>query len=129
MNKADKARMQAIKDSGCIATLLATGQSQAPDVHHLTSGGRRNGHQHTIGLSPYHHRGLIPDGHTKQSMSGLMGPSYAWGRKGFAEFFGGDELLLQIQNRILTRFNENPWNDYQIPTLVRREAQHLWAER
>jgi len=129
VNKTDKARLQAIKDSGCIATLLATGQSQAPDVHHLTSGGRRNGHQHTIGLSPYHHRGLIPDGHTKQSMSGLMGPSYAWGRKGFAEFFGSDELLLQIQNRILHRFNENPWFDYCVPTLIKREAQHLWAKR
>jgi hypothetical protein len=129
MNKADTQRMQAIKDSGCIATLLATGQSQPPDVHHLTAGSRRRGHQATIGLSPYHHRGLIPEGHTKQSISGIMGPSYAWGRRGFQAFFGSDELLLKIQNKILEHFNESPWSDYEVPGLVKREAQHLWSER
>ena len=120
--------MQAIKESGCILCLIVCGKTQAPDVHHLTSAGRRKGHQHTIGACPYHHRGHL-NGQSKQQMSGLLGPSHAWGSKGFHEFFGSDELLLQIQNRILTRFNENPWFDYQVPTLVRREAQHLWTER
>ena len=128
MNKADSTRMQAIKESGCICCLLETGKTQAPDVHHITSGGRRDGHQATIGLCPYHHRGLL-NGMSKQAMSGLVGPSLVWGRKGFRQHFGTDEQLLKIQNRILEQFKENPWFDYRVPTLVKSEAQQMWSER
>ena len=127
LTKAEKARMQAIKDSGCIACMLATRSTQAPDVHHLTSGGRRNGHMQTIGLCPYHHRGYILEGQTKQSMSSVFGPSYAWGRKTFAEFFGDDEGLLKVQNAVLASFAENPWYNYAVPTNVRRMAYDLWT--
>jgi len=129
MNKADLSRMAAIKASGCILCLLVTGKTQPPDVHHLTSGSRRRGHQYTIGACPYHHRGLIPEGHTRQTASGLLGPSFAHGRRGFQEFFGSDDFLLKIQNLVLTHFNESPWFDYQPSDLVRVEAQHLWSER
>jgi len=129
VNKADLARMKAIKESGCILCLLAHGKTCPPDVHHLTSGSRRRGHQATIGACPFHHRGLVPDEHTKQSMSGLVGPSYAWGRRGFAEFFGNDDLLLKIQNLILKHFSVDPWIDYQVPHDVRREARELWSQR
>ena len=129
MNKSDLSRMAAIKASGCILCLLVTGKTCPCDVHHLTSGSRRRGHQYTIGACPFHHRGLVPDNHTKQSMSGLVGPSYAWGRRGFQEFFGLDDLLLKIQNLVLEHFNESPWSDYIVPHDVRREARELWAER
>lgn len=130
MKQADKARMQAIKDSGCILTLLATNQySQAPDVHHLTDCGRRRGHQATIGASPYHHRGLIPDGYSKQTISGLLGPSYAWGKRGFHEFFGPDDLLLEIQDLVLGEFKAYPWPDYQIPEPVRHATKLLWTSK
>ena len=129
VNKADLSRMAAIKASGCILCLLVTGKTRPPDVHHLTSGSRRRGQQYTIGCCPFHHRGLVPDNHTKQSMSGLVGPSYAWGRRGFHEFFGSDDLLLKIQNLVLEHFNESPWFDYQIPELVKVKARELWGER
>lgn len=120
--------MQSIKESGCICCLLATGKTQAPDVHHLTSGGRRIGHQATIGLCPWHHRGHT-QGQSKQFMMGLLGPSYAHGRRGFQEYFGRDDLLLKFQNAVLNEYIENPWFDYCVPALVKRQAQHLWAER
>jgi len=69
---------------------------------------------------------MIPEGHTKQSISGLLGPSYAWGRRGFQEFFGSDDLLLKIQNLILSHFNADPWYDYVTPVEVRRLAVHEW---
>ena len=121
--------MQAIKDSGCILCLLAHGKTQAPDVHHLTSGSRRRGHQATIGACPYHHRGLVPENHTKQSISGMLGPSYAWGRRGFAAFFGSDDLLLRIQDLILAHWLEKPWYSYDVPTNVRREVLLFWTEK
>lgn len=129
MNKTDLSRMAAIKASGCILCLLVTGKTCPCDVHHLTSGSRRRGHQYTFGACPWHHRGLVPEGHTRQSMSGLVGPSFALGRRGFQSFFGSDDLLLKIQNRILEHFNETPWSDYIVPYYVRREARELWSER
>jgi len=125
---AEKARMQAIKESGCILCLIVCGKTQAPDVHHLTSAGRRRGHQFTIGACAFHHRGHL-NGQSKQAMMTLLGPSHAWGSKGFAEFFGSDDSLLKIQNLILRHFSESPWTDYEVPYLVRREVMHLWAER
>ena len=129
MNKADSDRLTSIKESGCILCLLVTGKTRPCDCHHLTAGSRRRGHQYTLGFCEYHHRGLIPDGHTKQSISGLLGFSYAWGRRGFQAFFGSDDLLLKIQNLILEHFNKSPWNDYLVPHDVKREARELWDER
>ena len=129
VNKADKDRLSNMKESGCICCLLVTGKTQAPDIHHLTSGMRRKGHQYTISACPWHHRGLVPDNHTKQSISGLLGPSYAHGRRGFQEFFGSDDLLLEIQNIILRHFAEQPWIDYMVPSIVTTEARHLWDKK
>ena len=129
MNKADLSRMAAIKASGCILCLLVTGKTCPCDVHHLTSGSRRRGHQYTIGACPWHHRGLVPEFHNKQTASGLMGPSFAHGRRGFEEFFGDDDLLLKIQNLMLEHFNDSPWFDYVVPDLVKMKARELWGER
>lgn len=121
--------MQAIKESGCIATMLATGRySQPPDIHHLTSGGRRQGHMSTIGLSPWHHRGLKTNGLSNQQMSGIYGPSFVHGRRGFEEFFGTDWGLLQIQNLVLKHWVRNPWHNYVPHRDVCREAHQMWTK-
>ena len=124
----EKARMNDLSASGCLCCVLASGNTRPSEVHHLTSAGRRNGHMCTSALCEFHHRGHISDGQTKQSMSGLVGPSYAWGRRGFQEFFGSDDLLLKIQDLILSHFHENPWYDYIVPTEVRRLAVHEWIK-
>ena len=125
--KAESERMQAIKDSGCIACMLATRGTQAPDIHHITSGGRRQGHEKTIGLCPFHHRGFIPEGQSKQSMSGVFGPSLAWGKKTFNEFFGSEQILWVVQNAVIAEFKQSPWYDYRVPYEIRRKAMRLWT--
>lgn len=107
--------MSAIKESGCIATMIATRRySQPPDIHHLTSGGRRRGHMATVGLSPWHHRGLKTANLTKQQMYGVYGPSYADGRREFTGFFGNDDHLLAVQDLVLHHFALNPWYNYEV---------------
>jgi len=92
--------------------MLATGRySQPADIHHLTSGGRRRGDEATISLSPWHHRGLTENG-SKQHYSGLYGPSFAHGRRGFQEFFGSDDYLLEVQNVVLAHYQQTPWFNY-----------------
>jgi hypothetical protein len=81
-----------------------------------------------VGLCPWHHRGHTQD-QTKQYLSGLVGPSYAHGRRGFQAFFGTDDLLLKIQNVILQHYDESPWFDYQPDRNIIRKAQHIWSER
>ncbi len=71
------------------------------EVHHLTECGRRLGHDFTIALCQWHHRGDPPVGMSKTEATGLYGPSYADGRRPFAEVFGSDDELLAIQNQLL----------------------------
>lgn len=126
MKKADSDRMAQIKESGCICTVLLHRKSVPPDVHHLTAGGRRLGHQATIGLSPWLHRGIQSGGMSTQEMMGMFGPSLAHGKREFERFWGSEAGLLDIQNVILGHFEKSPWIDYRIPYVVASEAQDLW---
>ena len=126
VNKAEKERYTAIKESGCIATMIATGRySQPPDVHHLTDGGRRRGWEYSIGLSPYHHRGLLPANMRRQRAMGIYGPSFAHGRREFEAFFGGDDYLLRVQNEVLRIYQEMPWFDYKPHRIVFQAIREL----
>ena len=55
MNKADKARYDAISQLGCICCLREKGIYSSPEIHHI-NGRTGNGNQETIGLCYYHHR-------------------------------------------------------------------------
>jgi len=100
-NKATLARFEAIKEGGCIACRLYGFGFVACEIHHLTVGGRhgqrRRGHDYTIGLCTYHHRGQ-PDGYGHK-----RGPSYALAPKAFRATFGDDDFLLQYQNELISR--------------------------
>ena len=106
--------------------MLATNRySQPADIHHLTSGGRRRGDDHTISLSPYHHRGLLPANMRRQRAMGIYGPSFAHGRREFAAFFGDDDRLLAIQNLVLELYEEMPWHDYKPHRIVFQAIRDL----
>lgn len=101
---AEKARYEKLKNMGCIATRLKWGYFQPADIQHLTSGGRRISNMHTIPLSPWLHRGLIPmDCKTSSEATNKYGPSFAKSRKQFEETFGAEEYLLSETNRLLER--------------------------
>jgi hypothetical protein len=100
-------RFEAIKESGCICCRLSSVAPQYPEIHHLLSGGRRRGHDETIGLCAWHHRGVKPDYYqTKREVRALMGPSLAEGSKPFHAEYGSDDQLLQIQNELIGCGNE-----------------------
>lgn len=97
---AQRARFDAIRDSGCIACRMLGLPWMPCHVHHLTVGGRhgqkRRGHDYTIGLCPYHHVG--EDAH-RWALE--LGPSYAREPRAFRERFGDDEALLAYQERLI----------------------------
>ena len=98
----DLARFRTLQQIGCIACRQRGVYSQA-DVHHLLSGGRRRGNQYTIPLSPWHHRGVPPDGMTVAEANRYYGPSLARAPKSFRAEFGDDETLLATVNTLIER--------------------------
>jgi hypothetical protein len=91
--KAEARRMELLKTQvGCVACRLDGRGYEPPDIHHLLSGGKRIGHQATVPLCPWHHRGY---GSTES------GPSLARAPGEFHATYGSDQRLLEITNGFL----------------------------
>ncbi len=86
---------------GCVVSRLYFGSYVQPDIHHLTSGGRRIGDDHTIPLSPWYHRGVPLDGLSQAQTAERLGPSLAKSRRDFEERFGTQAELLEKTNRMI----------------------------
>lgn len=102
--KAQQARFDAIKERGCIACAMR-GLNRMAEIHHLTVGGKhgqkRRGHDYTVGLCPWHHRG--ENTFYDASPEAIYGPSYALQPRKFREVFGQDDVLLAYQNELIER--------------------------
>ena len=101
----DVRRFSAIKELGCIACRLREVGRIWPEIHHLTvtgrHGGKRRGHEASVGLCPWHHRGIPFLGLTLGSTEAVAGPSMKHTPRAFREEFGQDERLLEYQNGLL----------------------------
>ena len=101
---AQAARFQHIRAIGCIASLL-DGCRVTPEVHHLNQGGyhggKRRGHDFTIGLSPWHHQGIPPKGMNERQAVVILGPSYKLHKMAFRARYGTDDQLLETTNKLI----------------------------
>ena len=91
MNKATKARFDAIARMGCIVC-RAAGQITPASIHHLTgikyrSMGKKASDEHVIPLCYYHHQGKL----------GI----HRLGMRVFEAMFGTQEELLRLTNELL----------------------------
>lgn len=98
--KRESARMDAIKESGCVIALYRLGQSLPCDVHHLTLGGKhgakRLGHRYTVGINGWSHRGVLVVPEWSEAIHrARLGPSYAKEPRAFRAMFSDDWLLEQ----------------------------------
>lgn len=103
---AQRARFGHILEHGCIVCRKNYRLRRAAEIHHLTVGGhhgqRRLGHDFTIGLCSWHHRGVNAFGSVKLGRA-AYGPSYALEPKAFRERFGNDDSLLAYQNQLIAK--------------------------
>lgn len=101
--KAQESRFFLIREVGCIAC-RTRGITRAAEVHHLTIGGKhgqkRRGHDYTIGLCAWHHRGENAFGSAELGVL-TYGPSYAREPRKFRETFGSDDVLLALQEKLI----------------------------
>jgi hypothetical protein len=97
MRKKDQERFAKLLEHGCVCC-KQLGFYNVPEIHHILSGGRRMGHEYTIPLSPWHHRGVSADAAVSRR---LFGPSLAHGSKPFTKFWGSElELLRRVNEAI-----------------------------
>ena len=111
---AQQRRMDTIAEIGCIvAHSLGIDWGDRPipaEVHHLTVGGKhgakRRGHDFTIGLNPWSHRGEPFGGMSAALCEELFGPSYARQPRKFRQEVGSDDYLLDLQNTLIEKHLE-----------------------
>ncbi|WP_313211536.1 Ref family recombination enhancement nuclease [Stenotrophomonas sp.] len=111
---AQQARIDAITYIGCIVAKglgISFGDVPVPaEVHHLTVGGKhgqkRRGHDFTVGLNPWSHRGEPFGGMSSARCEELFGPSYAKQPRRFRQEIGNDDYLLDLQNTLIEQHLE-----------------------
>lgn len=102
--KAESARISEIKKGPCACCeinehqhAMARADQDGCDAHHTLSGGRRRGHARTLGICPWHHRGIRPGRYASdKEATRALGPSLAHGSKPFTAFYGKDDELIDL---------------------------------
>lgn len=99
----------AIREIGCIACRIAgCTYPVGCEKHHLNAqdrhGGKRLGEAYTVGLCPWHHRGVPFEFHTEAECRDAYGPSWAREPSAFRSRFGNGESLLAYQNDLLKQW-------------------------
>jgi hypothetical protein len=108
--KEQKERFETIVRIGCVAC-NQHGLSLYPvEVHHLLDGGARRGHDETVALCAWHHRGVPPlPGMSNKSATEKFGPSLYHDGKAFHEAYGDDDALLLSQADMIEADSEIPF--------------------
>ena len=132
--KNERDRMDTIaRYCGCLPCLLVGWPDVHTTIEHPTERGRRVGgdeqHSFTIGLCTWHHFGHRRGKMTRQQMSGEFGPPLTFGRHLFEEYFGDEvHVLIPVQDFLLAKFAERPWQEYALPRDVARLTRNEWIK-
>ena len=99
LTEEDKNRFHRLREHGCIACKIMGFGWSVPEIHHLTKGFKRLGHEFTLPLCAWHHRAVPPFVTMKKSEArDVLGPSLAMGKRSFQKWFGSEEKLLEQIN-------------------------------
>lgn len=100
--KAQRTRLDALSRMRCLCCEFEKVQQPWPtEIDHLVDNGYRRlsgGHDATIPLCAWHHRGLCLDGCTTETMTGRYGPSFALRGRLAAVWYGSKRDLLERVN-------------------------------
>ena len=107
MTKADQKRLDIIHRLPCLACVQdGSVQPSATEAHHIVDKGYRKhsgGHQSTLPLCKYHHRGETPLGFTVDEMHFTHGPSMFHHGKEFKQRYGTQRELLDRVNGLIAK--------------------------
>lgn len=100
-NAGQRRRMDALKEMGCVLCREYGLGHIPPEIHHITSCGRRLGHDHTIPLCCWHHRGTPWACDRPSQEEATLGPSLARNKRTFVSEFGTELEILDRVNVLL----------------------------
>jgi hypothetical protein len=86
---------------GCVVSRIFFGRWEPADIHHLVEGRKRLGHQFTIPLSPWFHRGVPPADLRPSEATKALGPSLAMSKRDFVAAYGTERELLEQTNKLI----------------------------
>lgn len=99
---ADIERFAKLKALGCIVSRVYLNRWEPAEIHHLVEGRKRLGHQFTIPLSPWFHRGVPPQMDMRPSeATEALGPSLALSKRAFVDRFDTERGLLEQANKLI----------------------------
>lgn len=104
MTKADQKRLDIIHRLPCLACVQIGANITPVEAHHIVDKGYRRlsgGHQATIPLCEWHHRGAFRLGMTATEMTNIFGPSLARSKRAFISKFGTERDLLARTNAVI----------------------------
>jgi hypothetical protein len=100
-------RLEQLAGMRCIACVIeGRSQPHRTEVHHIVDKGYRShsgGHDATLPLCSWHHRGIPPNGMKVDEAIFHYGPSLALNKRRFIETYGTERELLETVNGLLTR--------------------------
>lgn len=103
--KAQEVRLKAVSGMRCACCEFERMEQPWPtEVDHLVDKGTREhsgGHDATIPLCAWHHRGLCLDGFSSDTMKAHYGPSFALNGRTAAMWYGKKRDLLELVNERL----------------------------
>lgn len=87
---------------GCVVSKIYFNRWEPAEIHHLVEGRKRLGHQFTIPLSPWFHRGIPPLADMRPSEAvEALGPSLALSKRDFVNRFASERELLEETNKLI----------------------------
>lgn len=99
--------MARIVELGCVACRSEHPESLCPlEVHHLLDGGVRRGHEFTVCLCAWHHRGMPPNGFNVTTATNMFGPSLYHNGRAFRALYGDDNALMAFQTFLLREYSD-----------------------
>lgn len=100
---ADIERFAQLYAMGCIVSRLYFDRWEPAEIHHLVEGRKRLGHQFTIPLSPWFHRGVPPADLRPSEAAKILGPSLAMSKRDFVARFDTERNLLAKVDELIAR--------------------------
>jgi hypothetical protein len=100
---ADVERFAKLRALGCVVSRIYFNRWEPAEIHHLVEGRKRLGHQFTIPLSPWFHRGVppLPDMRPSEAEK-QIGPSLARSKRDFVARFTTERDLLDKTNELIS---------------------------
>jgi hypothetical protein len=99
---ADIERFAKLYALGCVISRVYFDRWEPAEIHHLVEGRKRLGHQYTIPLSAWFHRGVPPLSDMRPSEAvQKIGPSLALSKRAFVARFTSERELLEQTNKLI----------------------------